>query len=130
MAGFFAQPFFNNAFFKTPFFHRGVNPFFATSPFFDDITTSFPTNAVGNASLNGIVVTWDKAVTGTFREEDFTVSINGAPDSLSSIEKNSDTILILHSTNAFDVGDTVHVQIVPHLDNNLGELPHVEVIVS
>ena len=129
MAGFFAQPFFNNAFFKLPFFHRGYHKFFA-EPFFDDMKTSFPLNALARVDLTAIYVTWDKPVTGVFRDEDFTVGINGGPDTLSHIEKFSDTLLILHSNNTFGLGDVIHIQIVPHLDNNLGELPHTEITVE
>ncbi len=127
MAGFFAQPFFNNAFFKQPFFHPEFHPFFA-EPFFDDIATAFATHALGDATLDEVNVVFNKTITGTFRNEDFEIKINGFPTSVASVSGAGGTLLTVLCGISFEATDDVTIQIVPHLDNNLGELPHSTVL--
>ena len=129
MAGFFAQPFFNNGFFKAPFFHPGFHKFFG-EPFFDDIATAFPTSAIGDADLDTVFVAFDKTITGVFNIDDFEIKINGHPKSVATVSGSGGTLLEVLCGVSFLATDDVTIQIVPHLDNNLGELPHSEVIFS
>lgn len=126
---FFANPFFNNNFFKGIFFHPGFHPFFA-EPFFNGKTTTWATGALGDHTLNQISVAYSRAIEGILRIEDVEVKINGVPDVITHIEGAGGTLLTVTSAVAFADTDAVTIQIVPHLDNNLGELPHSEVIFS
>ncbi len=126
---FFAEPFFNNAFFKQPFFNRNWNKFF-NEPFFNDIATSFAISAEATVSLNDIVVVFDKTLTGVLRDEDFECIKNGVITPIHGVSDQGQFHVELLLVDDFILGDHITVQIVPHLDNNLGELAHskVEVI--
>ena len=126
MAGFFAEPFFNNNFFKTPFFNRNWHPFFA-EPFFNDIATSFAISAEATVSLNDIIIVFDKPLTGVLRDEDFKCIKNGVVTPIHGVTDQGQLHIELLLVDTFVLSDHITVQIVPHLDNNLGELAHSQV---
>jgi len=123
---FFSNPFFNNAHFKQPFYNRSWHKFFA-EPFFDDIATSFAVSAEATVSLNDIIIVFDKQLTGVLRDEDFECIKNGVVTQIHGVSDQGQFHIELLLVDTFVLSDIITVQIVPHLDNNLGELAHSDV---
>ena len=123
---FFGSPHFNNAFYKLPFFNRNWHPFFA-EPFFNDIATSFAISAEATVSLNDIIIIFDKPLTGVLRDEDFNCIKNGVVTPIHGVTDQGQFHIELLLVDTFVLSDHITVQVVPHLDNNLGELAHSQV---
>ena len=126
MSAFFANPFFNNAHFKQPFFNGNWNKFF-DKPFFEDIATSFAISAEASVANNDIIIIFDKELTGVLRDEDFECIKNGVVTGIHGVSDQGQFHIELLLVDDFVLTDKITVQVVPHLDNNLGELAHSDV---